>query len=98
MLEDNKFLKKYKLDFRLVREIDKALLISVLILILFGMFNIYLCTKGGVGNITYPYYFVKKQGIWFIKLLVSRPRRLPKVLVKFPDVGMGFAFMPRKIP
>ena len=71
MLEDNKFLKKYKLDFRLVREIDKALLISVLILILFGMFNIYLCTKGGVGNITYPYYFVKKQGIWFIVSIIA---------------------------
>ncbi|MCI6189839.1 MAG: rod shape-determining protein RodA [Clostridium sp.] len=71
MFERENFFKKHKLDFKLIREIDKALLISIILLVLFGILNIYLCTKAGVGNITYPYYFVKKQITWFIISLVA---------------------------
>ncbi|MBQ6630843.1 MAG: rod shape-determining protein RodA, partial [Romboutsia sp.] len=52
---------KYKLDFRLMRDIDKALLLAMISIILFGILNIYMATKGS----TTPYYFVKKQFIWF---------------------------------
>ena len=71
MFERENFFKRHKLDFKLIREIDKALLISIILLVLFGILNIYLCTKAGVGNITDPYYFVKKQITWFIISIVA---------------------------
>ena len=71
MFERENFLKRHKLDFKLIREIDKTLLISIILLVLFGILNIYLCTKAGVGNITDPYYFVKKQITWFIISIVA---------------------------
>ena len=37
---------KFRLDARLIKEIDKKLLISMILLTLYGIFNIYLCTKG----------------------------------------------------
>ena len=71
MFERENFFKRHKLDFKLIREIDKTLLISIILLVLFGILNIYLCTKAGVGNITDPYYFVKKQITWFIISIVA---------------------------
>ena len=71
MFERENFFKRHKLDFKLIREIDKALLISIILLVLFGILNIYLCTKAGVGNITDPYYFIKKQITWFIISIVA---------------------------
>jgi rod shape determining protein RodA len=62
-------LKKYNLDFRLLKELDFKLLITLIILTLFGIINIYLCTKGGVFND--PFLFAKKQLIWFFISLVS---------------------------
>lgn len=60
-------LSRYKLDFRLVREIDKGLLLSAICLMLYGMLNIYLCTKGDIA----PFYYVKKQFMWFIISMVA---------------------------
>lgn len=71
MFERENFFKRHKLDFKLIREIDKTLLISIILLVLFGILNIYLCTKAGVGNITDPYCFVKKQITWFIISIVA---------------------------
>lgn len=39
--------KQFKLDIRLIKEIDKTLLFSMISLVLYGILNIYLCTKGG---------------------------------------------------
>lgn len=56
-----------KLDVRLIREIDKTLLISLILLVLYGTFNIYLCTKGmGTGP-----NFAKQQLSWFALSLVG---------------------------
>lgn len=54
--------KQLKLDSRLIKEIDKTALISLILLILYGTLNIYLCTKGLENGISY----VKKQAIAFI--------------------------------
>ncbi|MGG7076458.1 rod shape-determining protein RodA [Clostridium sardiniense] len=57
---------KYKLDFKKIRDIDKVLLFSTIILVLFGVLNIYLATKG-----TYGFSYAKKQLVWFIVSLVA---------------------------
>lgn len=54
---------KYKLDFKKIRDIDKVLLISTILLVLFGILNIYLAKKGE--------NFATKQFIWFIVSLVA---------------------------
>ena len=61
------FFSKHKLDFKLIREIDKGLLFSAITLMLYGIFNIYLCTKGDV----LPFFFFKKQFAWFIISMVA---------------------------
>ena len=53
--------KQFKLDIRLIKEIDKTVLISLILLILYGTLNIYLCTKG-----EYGLSYVKKQVFWFV--------------------------------
>lgn len=58
--------KQFRLDVRLLKEIDKTLLISMILLILYGTFNIYLCTKGQYG-IT----FVKQQIFWLVASLIA---------------------------
>lgn len=63
----DRILSRYKLDFKLIREIDKGLLFSAIALMLYGMLNIYLCTKGDV----VPFFFVKKQFMWFIISMVA---------------------------
>lgn len=60
------FFNKYKLDFRLMRDIDKWLLFAMISIILFGVLNIYLATKGS----TAPFYYAKKQIIWFFVSMV----------------------------
>lgn len=55
-----------KLDMKLIKEIDKTILISLILLILYGTFNIYLCTKGQFGL-----SFVKQQLGWFAISLVA---------------------------
>ncbi|WP_294403660.1 rod shape-determining protein RodA [uncultured Clostridium sp.] len=39
--------KQFRLDVRLIKDIDKTLLFSMVSLVLYGILNIYLCTKGG---------------------------------------------------
>lgn len=58
--------KQLKLDMRLVKEIDKTLLISLILLILYGTLNIYLCTKG-----EYGLSFAKKQFSWFVLSMIA---------------------------
>ena len=53
--------KQFKLDVRLIKEIDKTILVSLILLILYGTLNIYLCTKG-----QYGLSYVKKQSFWFV--------------------------------
>jgi rod shape determining protein RodA len=50
---------------------DKGLLISTICIILFGILNIYIATKGGVFQTLGPYYFAEKQIIWFIISMVA---------------------------
>ena len=69
MFNKDGLLSRYKLDFRLIRDIDKALLFSAIGLMLFGILNIYLCTKGGVFED--PFLFAKKQLVWFFVSMVA---------------------------
>ena len=59
-------LKQFKLDSRLIKEIDKTALSSLILLILYGILNIYLCTKGGYGL-----SFVKQQFFWFMLSMIA---------------------------
>ncbi len=53
-----------------IRNIDVVLLLVMIGLSLFGILNIYLCTKGDVFST--PYIFVKRQIIWFfISMIVA---------------------------
>ena len=53
-----------------IRNIDVVLLLVMIGLALFGILNIYLCTKGDVFSA--PYIFVKRQIIWFfISMIVA---------------------------
>ncbi|MDU2995397.1 MAG: FtsW/RodA/SpoVE family cell cycle protein, partial [Clostridium sp.] len=71
MLNTNRVIQRYKLDSRFAKEIDKGILISMLLLIMFGILNIYLCTKGEVFPVLGPFYFTKRQIIWFLISMVA---------------------------
>ncbi|MFW2489979.1 rod shape-determining protein RodA [Clostridium chromiireducens] len=58
--------RQLKLDIRLIKEIDKGILISLILLILYGTLNIYLCTKG-----EYGLAFAEKQFSWFMISMVA---------------------------
>jgi len=58
--------KQFKLDSRLIKEIDKTALISLILLISYGILNIYLCTKGAYGL-----SFAKQQFFWFMLSIVA---------------------------
>jgi len=58
--------KQLKMDVRLIKEIDKTALISLILLILYGILNIYLCTKGMDNGAQ----FVRKQVYAFILSLL----------------------------
>jgi len=58
--------KQFKLDSRLLKEIDKTALISLILLISYGILNIYLCTKGAYGL-----SFAKQQFFWFMLSIVA---------------------------
>lgn len=40
--------RQFKLDVRILKDIDKTILFSMILIVLYGTFNIYLCTKGGI--------------------------------------------------
>nr|WP_207738401.1 FtsW/RodA/SpoVE family cell cycle protein [Clostridium paraputrificum] len=71
MLDTNRIIQRYKLDSRFAKEIDKGILISMLLLIIFGILNIYLCTKGEVFPVLGPFYFAKRQIMWFVISMVA---------------------------
>ncbi|MBW6408826.1 rod shape-determining protein RodA [Clostridium weizhouense] len=58
--------RNFKIDLRLIKEIDKTMLISMMLLILDGVLNIYLCTKGNYGL-----SFAKQQFSWFILSMIA---------------------------
>lgn len=56
--------RQFKLDVRILKDIDKTILVSMILIVLYGTFNIYLCTKGGINAGCGP-----KQLMWlFISL------------------------------
>lgn len=59
-------LSMFKIDFRLLKKIDKALFISMISLIVFGILNIYLCTKAEYGT-----YFLIRQTMWLCISIVA---------------------------
>ena len=59
-----RIIRKHRFNIKKVRSIDMPLLVSMLVLSLFGILNIYLCTKGA--RFSSPYIFVKRQIIWFL--------------------------------
>lgn len=70
MGKGEKILNRYKLDFRLIREIDKGLLFSMIAIIIYGILNIYIATKGGASEAG-PFYFLTKQVMWFFISMVA---------------------------
>lgn len=62
-------LDRYKIDSKLLKYIDITILLSSIIITLFGLLNIYLCTKGGIENYP-PLYFIERQGAYFIVALI----------------------------
>lgn len=81
------YIKQYKLDIRLLREIDKKLFFSIVLLVCFGILNIYLCTKGRVDGIS-DFYFAKKQIIWF---LISLAATYVLIAIDYKDI---YRFIP----
>ena len=71
MVKGNGLINRQRLDFRLIRDMDKGLLFSTVCIILFGILNIYIATKGGVFQTLGPYYFAQKQIIWFLVSMVA---------------------------
>lgn len=58
------------IDSKYIRDMDKGLLAVSILLALYGMLNIYLCTKGELSDYG-AFYFVKKQAIsFFISLII----------------------------
>lgn len=53
----------------MIRDIDRGLLISMILIMLYGMLNIYLCTKGGIDEYG-PFFFLKKQAMAFIMSMI----------------------------
>jgi len=59
-------LSQFKLNFKLLKEIDKPILFSVITLMIFGIINIYLASHAEYGNL-----FLIRQSIWFVVTLVA---------------------------
>lgn len=59
-------LSHFKLNFKLLKEIDKPILFSLITLMIFGIINIYLASYAEYGNL-----FLIRQSIWFVVVLVA---------------------------
>ncbi|MBY6916888.1 rod shape-determining protein RodA [Clostridium botulinum] len=59
-------LKNFKIDLRLIKEIDKTIVMSTTLLVLYGILNVYMCTKGNYG-----FYFAKQQFFWFVLSIIA---------------------------
>ncbi len=64
-------LKQFKLNMKLIKEIDKALLISLILLILYGILNIYLCPEGESYAKTQVYWFILSMFALYIFIAVD---------------------------
>lgn len=71
MAKGNGLINRHRLDLKLIRDIDKGLIFAAVCLMLFGILNIYIATKGGVFQTLGPYYFAKKQILWFLVSMVA---------------------------
>lgn len=71
MIKEKGLISRYKLDFRLIRDMDKALLFSMIALVIYGTFNIYLATKGGTSDMSVISPYVKRQLAWFAASLIA---------------------------
>lgn len=59
-------LSHFKLNFKLLKEIDKPILFSLITLMIFGIINIYLASYAEYNNL-----FLIRQSIWFVVVLVA---------------------------
>ncbi len=59
-------LKKLKLDYKYIKELDFGILIGSIIVLLYGALNIYTVTRGKVGI-----YYLKLQLIWLVLGLIT---------------------------
>ena len=64
-MRNGRLVNKYKAEKRYIREFDKVLLFCAICLVLYGILNIYIATKGEKFLILGPYYFGVRQSIWF---------------------------------
>ncbi|SFC31231.1 rod shape-determining protein RodA [Clostridium uliginosum] len=60
--------RNLKIDLRLIKEIDKTILISTMLLILYGVLNLYLCTKGNPDS---AFTIARTQLVWLIISVVA---------------------------
>ena len=59
-------LSKFKIDLKRLKEIDKLMLSAMILLMIFGIINIYLAS-----SVEYGTLFLKRQSIWFVVCLVA---------------------------
>lgn len=57
---------KFKINFKMLKEIDKAAIISMALLMLFGILNIYIASRSEFGTL-----FLIRQSIWFVICMVA---------------------------
>lgn len=67
-MDSFRIIRKNKLNIKKIKSIEMPLLLSMIVLSLFGILNIYLCTKGG--KFSSPYIFFKRQLIWFLVSMI----------------------------
>lgn len=60
-------LSKFKLNLRSIKKVDKLMFISILLITIFGIVNIYLAKKASVGGMLFPV----KQSIFFIAGIIA---------------------------
>lgn len=61
-----RLLSNFKLNMKQIKEIDKAIMFSLIALMLFGLLNIYLAS-----HVDYGILFLKRQAAWFVIVLVA---------------------------
>lgn len=59
-------LSRFKINFKMLREIDKAVTISMILLILFGILNIYVASRSEFDTL-----FLTRQLMWFVVSMVA---------------------------
>ncbi len=59
-------LSKFKLNLKNLKKVDKLMFISIILITMFGIVNIYLAKKASVGGMIFPI----KQSIFFIAAIL----------------------------